>query len=124
MAAGEKKELGMRGEDDAALWLQRKGLQVLERNWRHGRHELDLIATDGRRLIFVEVKARSTERHGMPEEAVKYAKQQGMLEAGMAYAELRNHEGPVRFDVISIIYLPWGRQLQHFPDAFFPLGGN
>ena len=67
---GHNLELGMRGEDVACLFLERRGLEILERNWRCKSGEADIIALDTDALVFVEVKTRSSESNGLPEEAV------------------------------------------------------
>ncbi|MBO7499129.1 MAG: YraN family protein, partial [Bacteroidaceae bacterium] len=57
----EHNETGRRGEDLATAFLLSKGYGILERNWKSGRKEIDIIAQDGRDLVFVEVKTRSSE---------------------------------------------------------------
>lgn len=64
------KLLGIEGEDFAVTFLKKLGWQILERNWRNKKAELDIIAKDGEILVFVEVKTRSTNYFGPPEWAV------------------------------------------------------
>lgn len=72
----EHNELGKWGEDEAARFLQRKGFTILERDWRVGKRDLDIIALkeDGKLLVFVEVKTRRNDVYLQPEEAVNTTK--------------------------------------------------
>ena len=65
----EHNVLGIQGEQLACQFLEKKGYVILERNWRHAKHELDIIAQDGKELVILEVKTRSSAKHGEPEEA-------------------------------------------------------
>ena len=69
-------DLGMKGEEIAARYLAGKGYKILERNWRHGKDELDIIAANGEFLVVIEVKTRSTSFFGKPEDAVTDKKQE------------------------------------------------
>ena len=117
--------LGARGEEVAARFLRRLGYRILARQAREEHGELDLIALDGRVIVFVEVKTRSSAEVGHPAEAVDLRKQQRMTRAALAF--LRKHrllENPVRFDVIAVLW-PDGvkhPQIEHFRHAFEPSG--
>jgi putative endonuclease len=63
--ASDRLETGKWGEAEAAKYLQRRGYRILEKRWRYGRGEIDLIARVGRVLVFVEVRARTQEETGM-----------------------------------------------------------
>ena len=65
-----KRAVGSRYEEETAAFLQKNGYRILEKNFRDRRGEIDLIAKDGRTLVFVEVKYRKNARNGYPEEAV------------------------------------------------------
>lgn len=67
-------ELGKWGEDLAAEYLECKGYTIIERDWKSGRRDLDIIAQDGEVIVFVEVKTRRNSLYGQPEEAVDYHK--------------------------------------------------
>ena len=117
-----KKELGNWGEEQAALYLRRKGYRILERNYVCRFGEVDLIACKGGYLCFVEVKLRKNANFAEAREFVTYAKQQRILKSARLW--LAAHETPLqpRFDVMEI-YAPEGmesRQLQirHLEDAF------
>ena len=120
MAAAAKDVLGRRGEDLAAAYLQEQGLVVLSRNWRCRHGELDLVATDSRRLVVCEVKTRSGTRFGEPAEAVTWRKAhriRRVTQAWLAAHQVRWCE--IRFDVLAVVAEP-GRPVtvQHYEAAF------
>jgi len=102
-------ERGQRGEDLAAHHLESLGWQIIARNWRPGnalRGEIDIIARDGKILCFVEVKTRSSNQHGAPQESVTRAKQKQISALANAYVSLQKlDDTPCRFDVIEV-WLP------------------
>lgn len=112
---------GNYGEDLAVAFLQKKGYQVLERNWRHSRAEVDIIAEHKGMIVFVEVKTRRSQKFGLPEEAVTTKKQQQLVQAANAYLEAQEEALELRFDIVSI-QLSTGKQpdILHFEDAFYP----
>ncbi len=113
-------DIGKIGEQLAYNFLENKGYQILEINWRYRKAEIDLIAKDGETLVFIEVKTRSTDLFGKPEEAISPRKERLLTDAAAAYMEQINHDWAVRFDVISIIYRDEKHYtLEHFEDAFF-----
>lgn len=102
------RELGTWGEDVAAAHLSAAGMVVLARNWRCARREvrgeIDLVALEGRTLVFCEVKVRRTVRSGEPLGAVTPAKQAQLRRLAAGYlAAAGGHAGPVRFDAIGIL---------------------
>jgi putative endonuclease len=100
-----KNELGKIGEDLATLYLQDLGYEILMRNWRFQRVELDIVALDDSTLVFCEVKTRSSLSHGIPSEAITPLKIQHIRTAALHW--LANHKSRhqgMRFDAISIIY--------------------
>lgn len=119
---GKRKELGQRGEEVAALYLRRKGYKIVEQNYRSSRlGEIDLIAREGKDLVFVEVKTRSSLGFGEPEEAVNYQKQKRMIK--LAHYYLLNQkldQVSCRFDVVSIIIDQGGKikNIKLIRDAF------
>lgn len=114
----EPHELGKIGEDLAVEYLINKGYHILERNWRSGHKEIDIIALDGDTLVAVEVKTRKTDSFGEPEIAVGVEKQRMMIYAIEAYVRYRNLDFEIRFDVISILITNHGTQIEHIEDAF------
>ncbi len=114
-------ELGELGEKLAANFLEANGYTILARNWRVNRAEVDIIAQVGETLIFVEVKTRSTDFFGAPEESVTKRKKRLLAAAATAYMQETGHEWAIRFDIISIIMqLGKAPELTHYEDAFFP----
>ena len=112
---------GTRGEQYACRFLEELGFEVLERNWRFGKDELDIIARNGRELVIVEVKTRSTDRHGQPEEAVKKGKRSTMIRGANTYIQRSGCELALRFDIVSVILHPTGKPyIHHIRDAFYP----
>jgi putative endonuclease len=111
---------GARGEVLAGEFLETLGYEVLERNWRHGRHELDIVARTERELVIVEVKTRSSDQYGQPLEAVKGGKRNKMFQAANAYVQATNMDLALRFDIISVILHPQKPYIHHIPDAFYP----
>ena len=114
-------ETGQTGEELALELLQRKGYEILETNWRHRRLEVDLIAMDGETLVFVEVKTRTFDYHGRPEEFVDVKKRKRLQRAAQAYMRKINHEWAIRFDVVAVqLKSVEGLEVRHLEDAFFP----
>jgi putative endonuclease len=116
----EHNQLGKIGEDLAAKHLLRKGYQILERNWRSSRDEIDIIARDGDWLVIVEVKTRTSEYFGEPETAVTVAKQKSLVRAAEGYIMEHDYKGETRFDVIGILLNHQKTCLNHIEDAFIP----
>lgn len=113
--------LGLRGENLAVDYLEQLNFQILDRNWRYKRAEVDIVALKQQKVIFVEVKARSGYGFGQPEEFVGLAKQRLMENAALAYIHRIKHSGEIRFDIISVLFdLSGGHSLRHIEDAFWP----
>ena len=110
-----KKEIGNQGEDLAARFLARKGFEILDRNYRFGRAEIDLIAKNKQTLVFVEVKWRSNLSFGYP--FVSKEQQQRIMDAAEEYQYNKGWKGPIRFDIISIVSNKAGTSITHFEDA-------
>lgn len=108
---------GAAAEAEAARYLEGRGFRILERRYRTRAGELDLVAHDGREIVFVEVKARAAESFGGPEEAVDLRKQRRLARAASAYLAIKGlSEEPARFDVVAVT--PEG--IRHLADAFRP----
>lgn len=116
------KPLGARGEDAAVRHLKRKGYRILARHVDSPLGELDIIAVDGRTIVFVEVKTRASTDAGTPAEAIDDRKERRMTQAALAYLKsngLLNYSA--RFDVVAIIWPTNVRQptnIEHFQNAF------
>jgi putative endonuclease len=95
-------ELGKEGEEMAAHWLVEHGYTLLHRNWRSSYHEIDIIATKGKFLHFVEVKARHHSPVGLPEDSVTKKKFKHLQKAADEYL-FRNPGHPwIQYDILSI----------------------
>jgi len=99
-----RRSLGAAGEARAAAWYQSHGYLVLARNWRCKEGELDLVVARGRQVVFVEVKTRSSDRFGVPAEAITVVKQRRLRVLASRYlAASDTRAGELRFDVVSIL---------------------
>ena len=113
-------DLGWRGERLAARYLRRRGYVILESRARDRTGEADLICLRGSALIFVEVKTRRDQRHGMAEWAVDRTKRRRLILFAERYV-MKHELGDwrIRYDVVGIDWRPGGRpSLRHYPDAF------
>lgn len=112
--------LGKEGEDRAAAFLTAAGFTILERNYRSGRAEVDIIARKEQLVIFVEVKTRSNYKFGFPEESVSAGKQKRMAMAASQYLFDNGIDAEIRFDVLALLKSPKGDfEITYFEDAFF-----
>jgi putative endonuclease len=117
----DRSEIGQRGEDAAAAFLQRLGMRIETRNWRSPAGEIDIVAREGDELVFVEVKTRKSERAGTAEEAVSAAKQRRIVRLARAYLASvgGTPDTGVRFDVVAIRVIAEDRALlRHYRGAF------
>lgn len=114
------KELGRKGEDAAERYLVHRGYEILERNWTCFAGEADIIAKDGRCLVFVEVKTRRNTDKGFPSEAVNAKKRERYEKIALAYAsEFHDADIQVRFDVVSIVVIGKDKaMIRHHLNAF------
>ncbi|HRM56050.1 MAG: YraN family protein [Prevotella sp.] len=120
----EHNDLGKWGEDEAALYYEDKGYEILERDWKVGKRDIDLIALteDKDTLVFVEVKTRQNNDLQEPEEAVDVKKMRNLAIAANAYVKLHGLDMDVRFDIISVIgKCSCVESIECFEDAFNPL---
>lgn len=103
----------------AEIELRQKGYKILERNYRHGKSEIDLIAQGEGLLIFIEVKTRSSNTFGFPEEFVSENQQKAIIRAANHYVEKIDWKGDIRFDIMAIIVKQTVMQIEHLKDAFY-----
>ena len=114
-----KRAFGNEGEQTACDFLSARGWQVLDRNVRRGRGEIDIIARRKNVTAFIEVKRRTTAAFGAPAEAVNLEKQRRIAQAAALYMQEKGLEDArVRFDVIEI--LPG--EIRHIEGAFDATG--
>jgi putative endonuclease len=124
---GAGKSLGQRGEDAAARYLKRHGLRILERGHDSPLGELDIIAVDGRTIVFVEVKTRASNDAGHPTEAIDAVKQRRMTQAALAYLKAnRLLQSAARFDVVAVTWPAGSHQplIEHYRNAFAAVGSG
>lgn len=112
--------VGEAGERIAAEYLERHGYTILDRNWRCGHREIDIIARDDRQLVIAEVKTRSTTSFGKPEDAVTDSKIRSIVRTADSYIKRYSIDLPVRFDIITVINPEGEGLVEHIEDAFFP----
>ncbi|MCM1372149.1 MAG: YraN family protein [Bacteroides sp.] len=113
-------DFGTLGEDIAADYLRRKGYVLLDRNWRSGHKEIDIVARQDDTLVFVEVKARTNVMYGNPEDAVTKRKMHLLVLAADAYLRCNALDCEVRFDVITITGTTQKPYIRHYEHAFRP----
>ena len=99
---GRTQDIGNRGEQIAAEYLQKRGYTIIARNWRVKTGEIDIIGRHNGALVFVEVKLRGDVRYGQPEETVTFAKQQKLIRTAELYCQQNRVTSPWRIDVIAI----------------------
>lgn len=116
--------LGKKGEDAACRFLIEKGHCIIERNWRYGRLEIDIISLDKNGIHFVEVKCRRLPIEAEPQESVTYTKQQKIYKAAQGYLNGKNRLGTSdiesHFDIISVVLGEGSLCIELFEDAFIP----
>lgn len=114
-------ELGTYGESLAVGFLKRKGYEIIDRNIRFKKWEVDIVATDGEKIIMVEVKTRQTAEIGEPWRAVTRAKQKQIINVANNYICENQIDKDTRFDIISIVHNSYRTDIVHIEDAFYPL---
>lgn len=117
----KKSETGRRGEDLALAWMQDHGFRLLDRNWRSGHKELDLVMEGEERVHIVEVKTMTPPLLIQPFEKVDPVKQGRLVAAARHYIAQRQVTREVQFDVVSVILGDGQPQVEYIPEAFFPI---
>jgi len=103
----------------AARFLIDKGFEIVERNYRYKRLEIDLIVKKDNWLIFVEVKLRSSDAFGYPEDFVDYKKAKNIVDGAEQYTYDKNWQGNVRYDIVSIRLQQDQTEIIQIEDAFY-----
>ena len=117
----KRQILGQLGEDMACDYLIGLGYEVVERNWRHGRLELDIIAKTEGILVFIEVKTKKSDEFRPPEASVGEKKRQNLVDLANRYMEEVDYFNEIRFDIVAIVvHSSASYTLKHIKDAFFP----
>jgi putative endonuclease len=120
MTGDPRQELGKTGEEMACAELRRRGYAILARRFRTRVGELDIVARDGETLVFVEVKARASERFGTGAQAVTWRKRRRLARMAQEFLlRARLDRVPCRFDVVAVRRPAQGdAEVRVFPAAF------
>ncbi len=113
------QETGKWGEEAAAQLLASQGYAIVERNWRLGHLEVDIIASKDDMLVFVEVKTRASAEID-PVLAVNRGKRQRIISAADAYLRMNQIPLEYRFDIITVTGTRENYTLEHIPEAYHP----
>ena len=120
-----RQELGRTGEDIACGLLRSMGHVILERNWRSGHLEIDIISSDSDGIHFVEVKTRRDSIQAPPQENVGRDKQRKLTKAALKYLHSRKGHHPAdaecMFDVVAVTFYGTEVKTEWFPQAFIPI---
>lgn len=103
----------------AARFLIEKGFEIVERNYRYKRSEIDLIVKKDNWLVFVEVKLRTSDAYGYPEDFVDYKKAKNIVDGAEQYTYDKNWQGNVRYDIVSIRLQKGQTEIIQIEDAFY-----
>jgi putative endonuclease len=114
------QKFGAEGEEWAVGFLKKEGYQILERNWRFKKLEIDIIARKGDVLVIVEVKTRKNDTFGQPEIFVTKRKQQFLITAAHYYITERDLDLETRFDIVAISSQGEQHTVKHLEGAFYP----
>jgi putative endonuclease len=117
----ETQKTGGEGEAEAVKYLRSIGYEILEKNWRHGNQEIDIIAKDKFYLVIAEVKTRTSNMFGEPEVFVNRQKQRNLIKAANAYLEKKNLMLESRFDILSVMKTGDKYKVNHIKNAFYPI---
>lgn len=112
-------ELGKQGEAKAWEYLEQEGYEILERNWVFRKAEVDIIAKKENVLAIVEVKTRSSNDFGNPEEFVNLKKIKMLVKAVDEYVNQNDYDCSVRFDIIAVSKDATKFKIEHLQDAFY-----
>ena len=117
----KKSETGRRGEEIALAWLSARGFRLLDRNWRGGHKELDLVMESRDRVHVVEVKTMTPPLQIQPYEKVDARKQALLMAAASRYIVEKHVRKEVQFDVVSVVLGEDGPLVDYIPEAFIPI---
>lgn len=121
----QHNDFGKLAEDLANDFLANKGYEIVARNYRWEKYEIDIIAKLEETIVIVEVKARGTDIFIEPQEAVTKRKMKNIVVATDAFLQENNLENEVRFDIISVLPDKSGKlQISHLEDAFEAIDAN
>ena len=120
-----RQSLGQQGEDIACRFLKSIGHTILERNWRSGHLEIDIISINADGIHFVEVKTRQESIQAPPQESVDRKKQMRITKAAAAF--LKSGKGQAfggrecLFDIVAVTFIEDQVRIEYFPQAYIPI---
>jgi putative endonuclease len=114
-------EVGRRGEEVAAAWLEARGFRVVERNWRSGHKEVDLVAESGRAVHIVEVKTLTPPLLSLPAEKVDARKRARLVAAARRLIAERHIDREIQFDIVAVVLDGDEPKVEYIPEAFYPI---
>lgn len=115
----QHNELGKKGEQLAVDFLLENGYDIIARNYRFDKAEVDIIAMQGDILAIIEVKARSTADFGDPQDFVKPKQIKNLVKAVDEYVTVNDLDVEVRFDIIAIVKEGKNYNIEHLENAFY-----
>jgi putative endonuclease len=114
-----KSETGKKGEKIAAVYLKKSGYKIKELNFRCPLGELDIVASENKVIVFVEVKTRYSQELGYPEEAVSVKKQKKLSQLALWYMQNKKlTDASARFDVVAVTLHPDKKEIKLIKNAF------
>lgn len=114
------QKFGREAEEMARELLVKNGYTILETNWRFHKYEIDIIGQLNNTVVFVEVKARSSNEFGEPEMFVTKKKQNFLIAAANRYLQEKEVQNEARFDIISVLQFNNKLTVKHLEGAFYP----
>lgn len=117
----QHNELGEKGEFLAASYLEQNGHEIITRNYRTGKLEVDLISQTKNYIVFTEVKTRSYSDILNPEQAVTRRKQRQIIKAADCWLKENDSTLDARFDIIAVLITSKGHTISHIESAYYPL---
>ncbi len=117
-----RRRTGAAGEELAARYLQECGHTILDRNWRAGHLEIDIVTVAGDGIHFVEVKSRTYPAETVPQASVNLRKQRRIAAAARRWlAEKGEREMECRFDIVSVVFRDGTYDIDYLPEAYLPI---
>lgn len=116
----QHNQTGKQGEEETVQYLLQHGYEIVERNWRYQRYEIDIIARKGSILSIVEVKTRTGNFYGEPYEAVTKKKERALADSADFYVVSKNLDVEVRYDIASVTMFNGKSNVVLIEDAFYP----
>ena len=121
MTTKSKNTLGVQGESIATMRLQQHGYKIIEKNWRFKHKEVDIIAQKDGKIVFIEVKTRSSTYFAPASDAVTLKKQRLLIDAANQYLIQNQIDLESRFDVVTVIIRNGKEDVEIIENAFYPL---